>query len=228
MLILWVALKKEVIEMRHSYSSWSTYKQCPAKFKFSYIDKLPRGAVHPNAKRGTEIHKSVEDFINGSQPMLHAEINSEYGHWITSLKNNSECLPEPMWLINSDWELIDNEDRAWAKGFFDLQAVSEDKVEIYEWKTGKIYDEHIEQRFLYGLIALLKFPKYNTITVTNVYFDQKKKVAQEFKRENVNFMKDTWAKRFKKVESEQQFPPNPQFLCRYCSFSKQNGGPCQF
>ena len=94
--------------MRHSYSSWSTYKQCPAKFKFSYIDKLPRGAVHPNAKRGTEIHKSVEDFINGSQPMLHPEINSEYGHWITSLKNNSECLPEPMWLVNSNWELIDN------------------------------------------------------------------------------------------------------------------------
>ena len=41
-----------------------------------------------------------------------------------NLKNNSECLAEPMWLVDSDWELTTNEDTAGVKGFFDLQSTS--------------------------------------------------------------------------------------------------------
>lgn len=216
--------------MRHSYSSLQTFNKCALQFKFSYIDKMPRGEPHPNAARGTEIHNSIEAFMK-EEGELHSEIISRWGHQLHVLRDEAECIPEPMWLLDEDFQPTENEDEAMLKGFFDLKVIWDDAVDIKEWKTGKLYDEHDTQRYLYGMVALIQHPEVESVEVEGVYLDLNKKVKNEYKREDMKFMKNDWAKRINHVENaieRNMFPPNPQFLCRYCDFSKQNGGPCQF
>ena len=178
--------------MRHSYSSWSTFNKCPAKYKYSYILKLPRGVAGPALIRGNAVHDSIENYMLNKAPEIHKDILNKYGLFMQNLKADAVCTPEPMFLLNDKWEFVTEEKEAWVKGFLDLQVAWDDETDIYEWKTGRMYDEHSEQRMLYGLVGLLKFP------------EQENAVAKDM------------------------FPANPNFMCKYCDFTKDKGGPCQF
>ena len=56
-----------------SFSRYSTYKQCPAKLKYSAIDKLKEP---PNAAmaRGAAIHTLAEDYVKGKGKALPPEL----------------------------------------------------------------------------------------------------------------------------------------------------------
>lgn len=217
--------------MRHSYSSFSTYKQCPAKYRYSYLDKLPRSPMGPGAERGTRIHDSVDKFMQGKAEELDPEIHTQYGMWLYGIRTNYICEPEALFVIDRDWNFVeDGSEYAYVKGFMDLHTYKEDvEVNIYEWKTGKIYDEHEDQRFLYGTISLLMHPWADSVRVHGVYFDQKRSPASNgYSRDDLPFMIKEWDKRFKKMETDKHYSPNPSFKCKWCDFSKSKGGPCQF
>lgn len=218
--------------MRFSYSKWATYQQCPAKFKYSYIDKLPRTPPGPAAQRGNDIHNSVEQFMLGNNERLHDDIHSSFGQWLYSIRETTNTQPELKFTLDKDWNFINHNSKedTYVTGFIDLCTDEEDdNVHIYEWKTGRVYDSHIEQRFLYGTIGLLLFPKCNSVTVHGVYFDQKKSPPPNtYHQETLDYSIETWDKRFSKVEQDEDYNPNPNFLCKYCDFSKDKGGPCPF
>jgi hypothetical protein len=168
----------------------------------------------------------------GETDQLHPDIHAKYGHQFTLLREEAKCIPEPVFLLDENWETTDDQDNAMLKGFLDLKVIWDDAVDIKEWKTGKVYDEHQMQRYLYGMVTLIQHPEVDEVEVETVYLDQNGKDAKQvFHRDNLQFMKSDWGSRIVKVENaieRDMFPANPQFLCRYCDFSKQNGGPCQF
>ncbi len=219
--------------MRHSYSSWATFLKCPAKFKFAYIDKEPQPKISQAGERGKRIHDSIEQFFltEGSAP-LDSEIHAEHGLWFTHLMEDAENTPEVEWRLNVELTELRKGQTMFAKGFFDLQTMHDGELDIYEWKTGKIYDDHLDQRFLYGLAALALFPEQDIVRVIGKYLDQKgKEVVNEYKRKDLLFLRKEWRKRFNQIEeaAEQNlFPTKPSWGCRYCAFSKQNGGKCKF
>src|SRR5678816_184130 len=47
---------------RHSYSSLKMFKECPAKYGYSYIMKLPSPSTGA-MDRGTRLHKLCEDYL---------------------------------------------------------------------------------------------------------------------------------------------------------------------
>lgn len=49
-----------------SYSSISTYLQCPLKWKFHYVDKFPEEFITSGLVFGQAIHESVAAFLNAS------------------------------------------------------------------------------------------------------------------------------------------------------------------
>ena len=48
------------------YSSISCYLQCPLKWKFHYVDKLPEEFITSGLLFGQAIHESVAAFLNAS------------------------------------------------------------------------------------------------------------------------------------------------------------------
>lgn len=212
---------------RYSYSKISTYLKCPRKFKHSYIDQLPRKEAGPAASRGTEIHSAMENFLLGKTTELPAPVRF-YDDFLTQLKD-AGAIPEIGFAVNRQWEITepDAED-IFMIGYIDALLPHEDELVIYDWKTGKIYDEHYDQRELYGIVSMILYPKYDRIRVENVYTDLQQIEHNVFFREELEAARSKWMERVERIEADEVFVPNPQFACRWCDFSSANGGPCPF
>ncbi len=215
----------------YSYSRLSTFTQCPAKYNWSYVDKVDVERISsPAMERGTKIHNSLEAFVKRETEILHPDIHEHYGQFMFSIRENYECFPESRWAF--DWLLRPcayDEPMCMIRGFMDLKFVPEnDNVQVYEYKTGKIYDEHAHQRWIYGVAALLEHPEKKGVDVTTVYLDQKKNVKTFYPSHMLREYKPMLIDEIREVDECEEFIPKPQFLCRWCNFSKQNGGPCSF
>jgi CRISPR/Cas system-associated exonuclease Cas4 (RecB family) len=218
--------------MAHSYSSWSTYTKCPALYKYQYLDRIGKKTTSPQMERGTAIHQSVEDYILKKADKLHPEIHVNWGEYVYRLMITSRCEPEVKWAFDKRWNRVEFDDpNAYIRGVLDLKWENPIDAGIKEWKTGKVYDDHVFQRNLYGLVGLELLPEYSTISVEGVYFDQNKKKQpppEEFRRKDLKMMRTLWKDRLNLIERDKTFAPNPNYGCKYCQFAKEAGGPCRF
>lgn len=211
---------------RYSYSSISTYEKCPRKYKYSYIDRLPRGEAGPAAQRGTELHAIIENYLLGKTVELHGPL-AFYEGFLQELKE-LKPLPEHKFSINRDWELTDwDAPDAYLVGVLDL-LLPLDEVKIWDWKTGRVYDEHANQRELYGISGFCMYPEKEVVHVEHTYLDLQQTEHSVFYRAELDNLKEKWRKKTDRIEADEVYPPNPNYGCRWCDFSKQNGGPCQF
>ena len=55
----------------YSFSRLATHKNCPRKFRYSYIDKIPSGRVDRTAVlKGAAVHSIIENYPNESSHKL--------------------------------------------------------------------------------------------------------------------------------------------------------------
>lgn len=215
-----------------SFTQWSTYDKCPRKYRYRYRDHLPRIVTDKNeaAERGTRIHESVEDLFNVKREDVDEEIQDTYGEWLCSIRDAYEYKPEFRFALNREFEPCDYKDEdCIVRGFIDLVVFpDEDTVAAYEWKSGKEYPEHMHQKMLYGMSLLIAFPKTKEVKVTGVYFDQGMNRPIVYKREMLPTYKWMWLRRFDTMDADETCAPNPTYLCNWCDYSKDKGGPCSF
>jgi len=214
-----------------SYSGLSLYTGCPASFRRKYLLKEvvkypPTRETAPAMFRGTDIHNSIEDYLLGKRENLHKEIHKDYFKFCVNLKE-LETKPELAFAFDANWEPLPfDAEEAEIRGFMDAVLCTEDQLVVYEWKTGKEYPEHATQRHLYGLAALLMYPQHKEVTVTGVYLDQVKNVTNTYLRSQLSTYKWAWARRINKTKPPQPYPMRPSWKCRFCSYSKKQGGTC--
>jgi hypothetical protein len=219
----------------YSYSRIATYSQCPLKFKFSYIDMVQVDSLpSPAMERGTEIHKTIEDYILGETEQLHPDIHKTYGQFFMGLRANFECFPEEKMGATREFEPCDYDDPdVYIRGIIDLRIRPKPEINdiptVYDHKTGKIYQDHVAQRAFYGILALINVPDIEHIRVTNIYVDLVKIASTDYYRGMLGDMIALLVKdKIEMIERDEYFPANPSFSCRWCKFSKHNGGPCSF
>lgn len=214
--------------MRHSLSKWSTFNQCPAKYKYQYVDKLPRGTGSEAMSRGVAIHKTFEDFINHGAPLMPPF--DRYHSFIDELKAHADAtvLAEGEILVDSNWQLTSDKDAAWIISILDMSVVTPSIVGVYDWKSGKIYDEHKDQKELYSLMAHAKYPEAKRIEAHHVYVDLGKNTKLTYDISDLGPIRDRWTSNFKTLEYTDKFIPMPSFKCRFCDYSKAKSGPCPF
>lgn len=227
----------------YSYSKIQTYKKCPAKFKFAYIDeiKMPKGES-PAMARGSSIHASIEKFIKKESDLLDEEIRQAYTQYFFGLRESYKCFPEVKFALKGgnlhydpkDYQNAVFEPCSWEdpgvvfRGFYDLKVVWDGGVFIDEFKTGKPYEEHAEQRMAYGTVALIEHPEIETVDVRTIYLDKVQTVPVTYTRGMLVEYTGGLRRNIMGCENDTIFAPQPSFMCRYCEFSRQNGGPCQF
>lgn len=212
-----------------SYSKYSTWAQCARKFKFRYIDRLADTKSEAMG-RGTEVHNSVEDYLAGKREDLHPDIHEYYGQFMQGLRN-AGCLPEVKLAINFLWEQVEwDSPDAYCRSMIDAVMPPKDGVlHAFEWKTGKIYPEHFNQRELYAVKLRVLYPDVEEIRVTGVYLDLKQNSPPYILPSCFQEMKiELWDNRFRQVLRDKEYIPNPSFKCRFCNFRKDAGGPCEF
>lgn len=223
----------------YSYSKLATYKKCPAQFKYSYIDRIKIAkSESPQMQRGTAIHDSIENYVLGAAPELHPEIHENYGQFVHGLREGYQCFPEQGFGLKADLTVCAYDDpEVWFRGYFDLKILPKEGTEgfpiIYEWKTGGIYEEeHAAQRMKYGTVALLQHPEYERVQIITVYLDHQKFRVVDYYQMMINEYRLDLQREVRELEADRIFITKPQFMCRYCQFSRaatnNPEAPCPF
>ncbi|MFQ6118735.1 MAG: PD-(D/E)XK nuclease family protein [Methanosarcinales archaeon] len=221
-----------------SKSKIDTYEQCPRKFKYAIIDKIPPKPPSPALILGRSVHEIAENIwkegllkVNGDKITLDLEPSdnptlNRHIHNLMRLERKRwelckiKSMPKKYFFPRLVEEKIENE-KLQINGIVDrVDRELDDSYSIIEIKTGKVH-EFKNYKFE------LKFYKYLLMS--------KKILDNKIKRGVVIFTKTGevkvgklgslgWVKRkINKVRrkiKEERFERNITTLCNYCDYKK--------
>lgn len=210
---------------RWSYSALSTYEACPAQYKYSYLDDLPRESG-PYAERGTRLHSAAEDFLNGSNEMLPNDFKHVLKHMEELREKKAQA--EAVVMATKDWGITEDKNEAWVKAIVDAHYLDgDDRLRLVDFKTGRWYPDHAKQLQLYAVLMFLKYPEVRRIDVSALYIDQGFYDSQNtYIRTMFEPLKADWERRAQVMYNDNDFLPTPsKNACNWCSYKA--GKPCK-
>jgi hypothetical protein len=228
-------------------SRLNTYNECPRKAKYKFIDRLqePGSAA---MDRGNEIDAALEGYIRSHRNDLHPELKGK-----KKLKKLLDQLRAEYkeGRVKVQMELAF--DKAWkrcewfAKETYvrikiDCLRLSGDgkSVEVIDWKSGKLHSfeskpEYAGQVDLYAVAGLIAFPQVDVAYPSLYFVDHEVQVSApegqpkaEKTRKELAKAQKFWDKQAKPMLTDTMFPPRPGSACRWCHFTKNKEGPCEF
>lgn len=216
----------------HSLSKAGTFERCRRRYQHQYLDKLPRPPRSPSAARGIDIHETVDGFVARRIDGPLASPLDFYQGFLERLRNIAGVRSEAKSAVTREWVHLPGDwdgPEVYARAVYDVIVPPIDgQVEIFDWKTGKIYDDHVDQREFYSCLALAEYPEATRIRASTVYLDSNQTRSEIRFPSDLADARTRWTQRFARVETATEFPPNPQYGCRWCPYSKIAGGPCLF
>ena len=213
--------------MAYSYSAVKLYEQCPARYKFSRIDKLqePSGEA---ATRGTMMHSEIESIIKGGLLMTaHRELIYLLPQLVRWKDENA--FSELKFSIDADWNVVEySSPPAWFRGVIDLYIEDGDVATVLDFKTGKERD-YSDQVTVYAAVILATMPHINRVNLAIEFIDSQKNVQYaRITRDEFETHKSAITDRINTINKDNIFAANPSGLCKFCHFRKSNGGPCKW
>lgn len=215
-----------------SLSALSLFERCKYAYWNRYILGIKDNRLRTGpAARGTDIHKEIELYLTEGHPLSHA-VNSYWHGALNDIKRY------PFWAehriaLDRNWQPVKWED-GWLQMIIDLKVQKPGGYTVYDWKTGKQYPEHFEQKELYALGVHAEHPEENSIRTVHVYLDLYQQTPREYHRDSMPARRTQWNVRVAKLEKyiadgdKGQWIPEKNHFCRSCQFSKVNGGSCKF
>ena len=224
-----------------SISRVHDYEKCPYKAHLKYVDKVAltdeqRERLMFYADRGSKIHDSAEQFVDGRRDDLIPELK----HFETEITALRALYGEGKVSCEEDWAL----DRAWQPTAWvgpdtwvrlklDVCVrLSPTEVLVVDYKSGKKFGneiKHNEQGQLYAVAATAYYPEVDTVYVEFWYTDQDDMTQVEYSLKHLAQFKRTLFVRGNRMTTAVQFPPRPNiFNCRYCEYNANGTGHCEF
>lgn len=228
-------------------SRLNDYDSCPAKAKYKHVLRLKEPGSEA-MDRGNEMHKSVEAYIRDHRQDLHPELKGKkkFKKYLNELRAEYK-----LGRVKVELELAF--DRSWkpcewfAKDTYvrikvDCLRLSKDgkTVEVIDWKSGKYHTaaekpEYMGQLDLYAVAALVAFPQVEKALPSLYFMDHEEVMAEDedgntvlLERKKLVLRQKYWDKRAKPMLTDSLFPPRPGKACRWCHFSANKAGPCEF
>lgn len=169
----------------------------------------------------------MEDFANGVIKELPPELN-HYEGFVSGLQA-AGGQAELQLAVDRGWNSVpfDSPD-AWWRGVLDYILVRTPVAHVYDWKTGKEYDDHYDQKQLYALGVFCTYPEVLEVRAVHVYLDTGRNTERVYSRYEVPSLRAQWEDRAGKALNATEFFPNPNYGCRWCGYSRSKGGPCRF
>lgn len=219
-----------------SYSRLAKYEQCPAAFKYQFIDKLvsyddPR-MQSDAAARGDRVHKGAQAFLTGvgdPSGWYEAKRHQDFAPLMEQLKANAP-LVEQEWgfranMTPTGWFAKDT----WYRAKLDVAVLWEDRTaSVVDWKTGKPYGTNDEQMEQFAWAVLSRYPELLEVETQLAYVDTGQEQRAEFARKDRELLDLKWRRRAAMMFDDPLYSPRPGTHCKRCVFSKAEGGPCEF
>ena len=213
-----------------------TYEQCPRRFKYQYVDRLPQlpedVATSPLV-RGRRIHEEIELYVKGDGAM-----KPEMKPFVEQLNCARELYAEGIvnveedWLHSEDWQPCNKKD-VWLWAVLDLciRDEGEKKIIVVDHKTGKSSKkiiQYVQQGQLYAALAALRYDWVETIYVEFWCIDDKDIRLFEYTREEALRFLNYFQNRVDRLYAEKYYPPRPNVMhCSWCPYGRKHGtGAC--
>jgi RecB family exonuclease len=233
-------------DMSLSVSKTKTFEDCKAKFKFCYIEKLPRidrdfhifgkylHQVLENFHRALiEDPSKREDWIPVMEAAWYAAYN-EYSEQMTGLqyKEAREIVEEYKAILKEEGVpnviavekpfYINLNNKVLLNGFIDrIQIDPDGMIHVGDYKTtkDKKYLKDFFQVMTYCYALCLEDPSIKRFRASFILLRHSfDYLTQEFTREEVISVAEKFIKAASDIEEEKLWRPNPQFLCKYCDY----------
>lgn len=216
-----------------SFSRLNDYQKCPALAKFKHVDKL-REPDSPYGAKGTLVHEEAARYLQDKKLKLPISLQ-RFSEEFKQLRKQS-VLCEQQWAFDKDWIPCSWFGHpAWLRIIMDahyLKTVKEGRglrrtaAVVIDYKTGKIYPDHAQQRSLYALGAMLMYSDAQEVAVQHWYLDQGEMAVASFTRNQFEYLKENWLMASDKMLRDTKFQPTPGKHCKWCHFRRSNSGPC--
>lgn len=204
------------------------YSQCPKRFKYARIDKIPSEGTDRTALiKGGAVHDMLEKFPEAStfaaapkyQPIVDNFIKSDLGKKYFSRSSTREHK----FALNNKLEECSYYDKEniLVRGSIDYMCLIDGVLNLIDWKTGKYRDEKYQdydQLILYSIFIFLKYPHINKIIISYVYVEHDLENRVELVRENLNNYVQELISKIKTIENDYEFKKNPTHLCNWCDY----------
>lgn len=230
-----------------SYSALSSYQQCPLKFKFEYIDHL--GDIYrqdrPYFSFGGSIHTAlakffqIKDVKERTLDLLYTllkkswiskgystvEEETEYRQKAHSVLQHfyqsADISAQPLYI--EEFFRIPIEDFLLSGKIDRIDAISGDKVELIDYKTGKgrVTQKDLQEDLQLGIYALAAVRKFQLKPerVTVFSLEQNMKFSTEINQERIEKAEQEVIKIYRSISQDKDFAPKETALCPYCDFS---------
>ena len=234
------------VDMTLSVSKAKTFDDCKAKFKFCYIDKLPR-IDRDFHIFGKYLHQILENFhlclINSPErrddwvSVIKEASDSaytEYSEQITGLqqKEAKDIIREYQKILEEDGLpnviavekefYINLNNKVLLNGFIDrVQLDPDGMLHVIDYKTTKDpkYLKDFFQLMTYCYALCIQDESLSRVRGSFVLLRHGfDYLTQEFTRDEVISVAEKFLKYAYSIEDEKLWRPNPQFLCKYCDF----------
>lgn len=234
-------------EIRLSVSKTKCFLDCKAKYKYNYIDKLPR-KVWSFHTFGKFCHKVLEDFhneyINGSVEPYNVTMSKAFKNAYNLYKEDMDPqMKKDCWEIinqylkiikqnkfgviacekNFDFSLEGHENII-LNGMIDRIQVDDDNViHVCDYKTSKnkkYLKDDFFQLLTYAYVISLEDPSIEKVRASYIMLRHNfEYITTEFKPKDILKLKDKYIEYANRILEEKDFEPNPTKLCEYCDFS---------
>lgn len=207
-----------------SYSGMAMYKECPRKWKFCYIDGFRR-KDNKYTLRGKDKHDKLERFFKKERPFPTGDKDLRPWRDLMTTIAKFNPIAEGEIAVDVWWRPAPyDRETAYAYGKRDLVWYEPGITHQYDWKTGKIYDDHIHQAEFYAALS----GDDDLIETTFAYLDQPlTTVKYEHTRNDVEEIRDRLDDDIMKIKFDVEWRPNPSNKCVWCEHNWRLGGRCE-
>lgn len=204
-----------------SYSRLDGYETCPRKYHAVSVAKLFKESENEATAYGTEVHLAFAAYFKKGTPLpLHMQ---QYQKYLAAIKQfPGTFITEQKLAINTDYQATGWFDAdVYCRIISDLTILNGRTGAMWDWKTGKQKDDFTQLR-LAGAVMFLLVPELEQITLAYFWLKTKKITKEKMLRSE---MPGVWAsllpriQRYHDAHVAQDFPPKPNYLCKYCPVS---------
>lgn len=233
-----------------SVSKIKVFKNCPAQYRFNYIERLPKkerdhhiygkftheiletfhkrkleGDLLENAKLMTECFYSASESFK--EKLTSTQQQEAFDTMILYLKllesGDKMVSAEVVSVEESFW--IGVEDKILLHGFIDRSQIDDDGwFHVADYKTSKsskFLEDDYFQLLTYAYVKCLENPGLDKIRCSYIMLrDKFKFITKEYSRKDIMKVEGVLLEHAEKMQSERLYRPNTSPLCAFCDYEE--------
>ncbi len=212
---------------RWSFSALDTYRSCPLRAYFRYIERIPDPGNKYSA-RGNSIHDDLQKVVQDKLPV--PDYASHFAPLLIEMQS-AEVACEQMMMFDQFWRPTDDKDNVWLYVKQDLITVAPGEfVLTVDYKSGKKYGnevKHMAQMTLYSIAAWIHYPTVPEYIAELWYIDQKEITSKTFSRPVLEQARARLDAEVTRMFDDKTFRPRPNIAnCKYCPYGPKGTGHC--